>query len=120
MNGSLNGYDHVQTVPIGNLTTASVAASPDPQARRTVEVDIPAMEKEVFDNWLRELWESKDEDMERFLDTGSFKVNEKSNVTPVVKIPVELRHRKEILDAFCFFWPAGIAYLWRRLRGRES
>jgi hypothetical protein len=37
-----------------------------------VEVDIPPMEKEVFDKWLRDLWESKDEDMERFLDTGSF------------------------------------------------
>jgi hypothetical protein len=36
-------------------------------------------------------------------------------VTPIVKIPVELRHRSEILDAFCFFWPASIAYLWRRL-----
>jgi hypothetical protein len=80
-----------------------------------VEVDIPPKEKEVFDKWLRDLWESKDDDMERFLDTGSFKVKE-ADMTPFVNIPVELRHRSEILEAFCFFWPAGISYLWRRLR----
>ena len=84
-----------------------------------MEVDIPAKEKEVFDNWLRELWELKDEDMERFLDTGSFKFKE-ADMTPFVNIPVELKRRSEILEAFCFFWPASIAYLWRRLRRRGS
>jgi hypothetical protein len=82
-----------------------------------VEVDIPPKEKEDFDIWLRELWELKDEDMERFLDTGGFKIKE-ADMTPLVIIPVELRHRSEILEAFCLFWPASIAYLWRRLRGR--
>jgi len=117
---TLNGGDAgIQTVPIGNLTTASGAAPPDPQARRTVEVDIPPQEKEVFDKWLWGLWESKDEDMERFLDTGSFSAKE-ADMTPIVKIPVELRRRSEILDAFCFFLPASIAYLWGRLRGQRS
>jgi len=111
---TLNGGDAgIQTVPIGNLAAASSAAPPDPQARRTVEVDIPPQEKEVFDKWLRDLWESKDEDMERFLDTGSFNAKE-ADLTPIVKIPLKLRHRSEILEAFCFFLPASIAYLWRR------
>lgn len=96
---------------------ASDAVSPNPQTSHTVKVDIPPEEKEVFDKWLRELWESKDEDMERFLDTGSFTVKEDLGVSPVVEIPLELRNKSEILEAFCFFWPASMAYLWRRLRG---
>jgi len=82
-----------------------------------VEVDIPPEEKDVFDEWLRELWEAKDDDMERFLDTGSFRHKGDSGAAPSVGIRLELRDKKDILDAFCFFWPATIGYLWSWLRG---
>ena len=111
-----NGDDDTRAVPIGNLSNASGAASPDPRTKRTVEVDIPPEEKEVFDKWLRELWESKDEDMERFLDMGSFRHKGNSGA-PSVSIRLELRDKRDILDAFCFFWPTTIGYLWSLLRG---
>lgn len=82
-----------------------------------MEVDIPPEEKDVFDKWLRELWESKDEDMERFLDTGSFQLKGESDATLAVKIPLELSQRWEILYAFGFFWPASIACLWKKICG---
>lgn len=112
-----NGDGDTQDVPIGNLSNASAAGSPDPRAKRTVEVDIPPEEKYVFDKWLRELWEAKDEDMERFLDTGSFRHKGDSGEAPSVGIRLELRDKRDILDAFCFFWPATIGYLLSWLRG---
>ncbi len=102
-------------VPIGDIATASGASTPDTRPRHAVEVDIPVKEKETFDIWLRRLWTEKDEDMDRYLEMGSF--NSRKASTPSIEIPLKLRENSEILDAFCFFWPAVIAYLWRRLRG---
>jgi len=101
-------------VPIGDLTTASNVQAPNPKTDHTVEVDIPTNEKEVFDSWLRKLWKEKDDDMERYLETGSL-ASKTTDTT--IEIPVKLKRKREILDAFCFFWPAGIAYLWRTIRG---
>lgn len=111
----LRMFDVTGGVPIGNLAGTSNAGTPDPKAKRVVEVDIPADEKEVFDEWLRKLWQEKDDSMERFFETGSLAPKGPQRV--VVEIPLRLRRRREILDAFCFFWPASAAYLWGRLRG---
>ena len=73
------------------------------------EVDVPSGEKETFDKWLQRLWREKDESMERFHTTGQFRTGAR------VDIPVELRNTREILDAFCFFWPAAVAYGWGKL-----
>ncbi|KAF8973757.1 acyltransferase-domain-containing protein [Flammula alnicola] len=102
-------------VPIGDLAGTSGAKTPDRKAKRIVEVDIPSEEKEVFDFWLRKLWQEKDEDMDKFLETGS--LAPKDSNAPVVEIPLQLRRKREILDAFCFFWPGLVAYLWGRIRG---
>uniref|UniRef100_A0A8H8CPN0 Phospholipid/glycerol acyltransferase domain-containing protein n=1 Tax=Psilocybe cubensis TaxID=181762 RepID=A0A8H8CPN0_PSICU len=106
-------FDVTKGVPIGNLSGTTSAATPDPKSKRIVEVDIPSDEKEVFDIWLRKLWQEKDDGMDKFFETGSLA----SKGAPTVEIPLRLRRKREILDAFCFFWPASVAYLWGRLRG---
>jgi len=105
----------VTDVPIGDLTAASSLKTPDLKAKGAIEVDIPSEEKETFDVWLRKLWYEKDESINKFFETKTFEF--KPGQTPAIDIPVELRKKREILDAFCFFWPAGIAYLWGKIRG---
>ncbi|KNZ73498.1 hypothetical protein J132_03262 [Termitomyces sp. J132] len=77
-----------------------------------VATDVPIEEKKTFDVWLRELWQEKDDLITVFLQTGSFRV---SGMSPI-EIPVKLRRKREILDAFCFFLPAGVGYLWGMIR----
>jgi len=105
-------FDVARDVPIGDITTASGASTPNSRRKHTVEVDIPVNEKETFDIWLRKLWTEKDKDMDRYLEVGSF--NSKQIPTPSIEIPLRLREKSEILDAFCFFWPAVFVYFWRR------
>lgn len=107
-------FEVTGNVPIGDLSGISGAKTPDSKAN-TVEVDIPNHEKNVFDIWLRKLWTEKDESVDNFFNTGLFD-SATTNVT-TVEIPLKLHRTKEILDAFCFFWPGGIAYLWRKMKG---
>jgi len=111
----LRMFDVTDNVPIGNLAGASGNRTPDRNAKHIVEVDIPTDEKDVFDVWLRKLWQEKDEAMDRFCETKTFQSDD--NSTPSIEIPLKLRRKRETLDAFCFFWPACVAYLWGRLRG---
>lgn len=101
-------FDVKRDIPVGNLETSKTNGS--------VEVDIPAEEKERFDLWLRKLWREKDESMDRFYETGFFDTSSASKGLKV-EIPLKLGRKREILDAFCFFLPAGVAYLWGRVRG---
>jgi hypothetical protein len=109
----LRMFDVKAGVPIGDLAGASATSDPDRKAKH-IEVDIPNAEKEVFDVWLRKLWQEKDEAMDKFFERESLAL--KDSKAPVVEIPLKLRQTREILDAFCFFWPAGVAYLWGRIR----
>ncbi|PPQ72722.1 hypothetical protein CVT26_003017 [Gymnopilus dilepis] len=111
----LRMFDVRNGVPIGNLVGTSSAATPDPKAKHILEVDIPSDEKDVFDLWLRKLWQEKDDGIDKFFENNSFNSGEKP--LPSIEIPLKLRRKWEILDAFCFFWPASVAYLWGRLRG---
>jgi hypothetical protein len=111
----LRMFDVKGGVPIGDLAGTSAAGTPDPKAKHIVEVDIPNEEKDVFDVWLRKLWQEKDQGMDKFFESHSFKSKDTSVAS--VEIPLKLRRKREILDAFCFFWPASVAYLWGRLRG---
>ena len=110
----LRMFDVRNGVPIGNLVGTSSAATPDPKAKHILEVDIPSDEKDVFDLWLRKLWQEKDDGIDKFFENNSFNSGEKP--LPSIEIPLKLRRKWEILDAFCFFWPASVAYLWGRLR----
>lgn len=111
----LRMFEVTGNVPIGNLAGTSWSKTPDPKDKHTVEVDIPDHEKHKFDIWLRKLWMEKDESMDNFFKTGLFESTTTNSTA--VEIPLELHRKREIFDAFCFFWPGGIAYLWRKMRG---
>ena len=111
----LRMFEVTRNVPIGDLAGTSDTKTPDPKAKHTVEVDIPDHEKHIFDVWLRTLWMEKDVSMDNFFKTGLFE-SATSNAT-TVEIPLKLHSKREILDAFCFFWPGGMAYLWHKMRG---
>lgn len=75
-----------------------------------VQLDISECEKVTFDLWLRKLWSEKDDYITKFLDTGTTPSRQKP-----VEIPLELRKRLEIAEAYCFFVPLLVAYWWKRL-----
>jgi len=94
-------------VPLGDLSATQKATTPNGSAdEHTVEVEIPPTEKAVFENWLRELWQEKDQFISRYLITGH-------TSSEFVDIPIRLRRNREYLDPFCFFIPAALGYLWR-------
>lgn len=109
----LRRFDVATGVPVGDLSAGISSTTPVKQRRAQIkEVDIPEGEKEQFDVWLRELWQEKDDSMTRFSESASFSPHE----ARAVEIPLKLRRKREILDAFCFFLPAGIVYSWNKLR----
>ncbi|KAF8272976.1 acyltransferase-domain-containing protein [Lactarius quietus] len=97
-------FDVAKHVPIG------AHRSPHGQA---IGVDVPDDEREAFDVWLRDRWSEKDQLMQRFYDTGSFSPS--LDKFPALDIPLQLRHKWEILDAYCFFIPAIVGYAWTKL-----
>jgi lysocardiolipin and lysophospholipid acyltransferase len=102
----LRMFDVRHDVPIGDLSSSKPSESPS-QKGGTVEVDIPPAERDAFDSWIRRLWQEKDESIDNFHLTGSFNPNQ-PDVT-VTQIPLKLRRKREILDAFCFL-PGAFAY----------
>ncbi|KAF5377573.1 hypothetical protein D9615_005228 [Tricholomella constricta] len=109
----LKMFDVAADIPIGDMSTKPTLASSGVANGHTAEVEIPDQEKEVFETWLRELWQAKDDSMTRFYETGTFCPG--TGISPV-EIPLKLRHWREFLDAFCFFLPAGAGYLWGKIR----
>ena len=109
-------FNVASEVPIGDISRSRLEALPNgiPSGKSThaTEVEIPEEEKVKFDLWLRDLWRDKDKRMERFLDTGSLVEDPQDSV----EIPLELRRRREILDAFAFFIPAVAGWVYSRLR----
>ncbi|KAI0094604.1 acyltransferase-domain-containing protein [Irpex rosettiformis] len=110
-------FNVAQEVPIGDLSTTNPSAAPSNKLKSkkghtdAIEVDIPETEKDKFDNWLRDLWRHKDDDLERYLATGSFVADRKE----VIEIPVALKRKRDALDAFCFFIPAVVGWLFSRI-----
>ncbi|KAG5648129.1 hypothetical protein DXG03_006083 [Asterophora parasitica] len=109
----LKMFDVATDIPIGDMTAKPTLASSGAPGEHTAEVEIPELEKEVFDAWMRDLWQKKDDSMTRFYETASF--SQENGISPV-EVPLKLRRKREFLDAFCFFLPAGAGYLWGRLR----
>ncbi len=106
-------FDVREHIPIGSKGDLPALAS-KPTAFAKNEVDVPEEEKEKFDTWLRELWGEKDEAITKYYETGTLDVIPEDSTA--VEIPLKLRRKREILDAFCFFFPAGMAYLLGRGR----
>lgn len=105
-------FDVASDVPIGAMPTRKSAVN-GLLNQHPAEVEIPEAEKEQFDVWLRELWQEKDESVTRFLETASF--SEGRRPTTVIEIPLRLRRKRDILDAFCFFLPACAFYIWVKI-----
>lgn len=108
-------FDVSREVPIGDLSKVNPSKLPNGSggsAKEAAETDVPQGEKDEFDKWLRELWNTKDRDVDRYLEGGSF-VNDPSLR---VEIPIAIRRKREILDAFCFFIPALLGWIFSRLK----
>ena len=104
-------FDVAKHVPISaGASRSRLNGSPLGQ---TVGVDVPEDEREAFDVWLRNRWSEKDQLMQRFYDTGSFSPS--LDKSPALDIPLQLRDKREILDAYCFFIPAIVGYAWTKL-----
>ncbi|KAL6304272.1 acyltransferase-domain-containing protein [Sparassis latifolia] len=90
-------------VPIGGDVSASIPNGTPYGSFKShaTEVDIPKEEGDKFELWLRSLWGEKDTLIDKYLETGSF-VDDAAART---EIPLQLRHRREVLDAFGFFMP---------------
>lgn len=102
-------------VPIGDMSSSKPSVIPGHSpSKRTVEVDIPEEEKAEFDEWLRQLWRDKDESITTFPEAGSFL--SANSTTPDAEIPLRLRKKMEIFDAFCFFIPRVVGHFWERIR----
>jgi len=112
----LRVFDVSKDVPIGDISASNPNVVPKGQPNgHAVEVDFADEEKATFDLWLRELWRDKDESIVRFHETGFF-VAGKLYETASVDIPLELRNKHEISDAFCFFLPAFFRFVSTKLR----
>ncbi|KAI0639245.1 acyltransferase-domain-containing protein [Trametes polyzona] len=109
-------FDVNREVPIGDVSASNPKVLPNGSAKSAVEVDIPEGEREAFEIWLRDLWREKDQLMGRFLETGSLDAPAASGKAVEVEVPLRLKHRYEVLDAFCFFVPAVAGWAWSKLR----
>lgn len=106
-------FDVGKEVPIGDLSASDPSKLPNGSARDpTVETDIPQSEKDRFDEWLLALWNAKDANMDRFLETGSLA----KDLSTRVAVPVAVRQKREALDAFCFFIPALVGWMFSKLK----
>lgn len=103
-------FNVASDVPLGDLSSSNPTVLPNGSATSAVEIEVPEAEKVIFEEWLRGIWREKDQLMAKYLDTGSF-VSE-----DVVEIPLQLRSKHEILDAFCFFTPAMLGWTWTKFR----
>ncbi|KAK0208550.1 acyltransferase-domain-containing protein [Desarmillaria ectypa] len=106
----LRMFDVAREVPIGDLSGSNPEVSP--KTEPMVEVDIPEGEKKGFDEWLKGLWKEKDDSIGMFYEANSFS---REKVTEV-EIPLELRRKREMLDAFCFFLPAAVGWAWGKCK----
>ena len=110
-------FNVAQEVPIGDLSASNPSTVPSSKHKSekspmdAVEVDIPEEERDRFDTWLRDLWRRKDDNIERYLSSGSFTAASDQ----AVDIPIALKRRRDILDAFCFFIPAFAGWLCSKL-----
>jgi hypothetical protein len=99
-------------VPIGKISDS--ISGTQFNGPSSAQVDAPEDERQTFDVWLRERWTEKDQLMQRFHDTGSF--SSSLDKYPEIDVPLQLRHQREILDAFGFFIPAVVGYAWTQLQ----
>lgn len=107
-------FDVAADVPIGNIAGGMSRTSPRGEVPG---VDVPEDERQAFDVWLRDRWIEKDNLIQRFHDTGTF--SSSLDKYPEIDVPLELRHKGEVLGIFLFFIPA-LGYAWSRLQSSAT
>jgi Acyltransferase C-terminus len=108
-------FNVAKEVPIGDVSSSdSSIPSQDSNASSVLEVDVPESEREVFDLWVRNLWQDKDRLISRFHETGTFSPS--LETSPELSIPVELRHPHDLLDPLFFFVPVVARFIWTKCR----
>jgi len=108
-------FDVAKDVPIGDIPRSISGTLHDGLSNgQMLGVDVPEDERQTFDVWLRNRWTEKDQLIQRFHDTGSF--SSSLGKYPEIIIPLQLRHRREVLDAFSFFIPAIVGYAWAQFQ----
>lgn len=100
-------FDVAKDLPIGDISGSILANG---SANNFVELDLSERDKETFDIWLRELWSKKDDYITQFLESNTTSSKQKP-----VEIPLQLRKKREIAEAYCFFAPVLIGYWWKKL-----
>src|ERR1700722_8858835 len=112
-------FDVASEVPIGSSKDSPIDSA---RSRRTQPDDIEFSEEERtrFDLWLRELWQDKDQLISRFHETGTFVSETTKFENSDVVIPMELRRKRDFLDAFCFCGPAIAGYIWAKFIPRHT
>jgi len=89
------------------------------RAEREKDMDPTTKEAALFEQWLRKMWREKDALLDRYLETGTFADRSKVTIrdsgvsvdvaTPrgsgEIEVPMELRSKWEILEAFGLFVP---------------
>jgi hypothetical protein len=108
-------FDVAKDVPIGDISRSISGTLHDGLSNgQMLGVDVQEDERQTFDVWLRNRWTEKDQFIQRFHDTGSF--SSSLDKYPEIIVPLQLRHRREVLDAFSFFIPAIVGYAWAQFQ----
>jgi hypothetical protein len=112
-------FDVATDVPIGNIPRSIPRNSANGLSRgQILGGDVPEEERQTFDVWLRDRWIEKDKLMQRFHDTGSF--SSTLDKYPEIDVPIQLRRRREVLNAYFFVLPALVGYAWAQLHHFSS
>jgi hypothetical protein len=108
-------FDVAADVPIGKIPRSISGTPLDGLSRGEVlGVDVPEDERQTFDVWLRDRWTEKEQLIQRFHDSGSF--SSPLDKYPEINLPLQLKHRREVLGVFLFFIPPIVGYAWTQLR----
>lgn len=131
-------YNVETDVPLGKLTTQASGTLTRQMSRADQEknMDPTPEETEIFDKWLRKIWREKDTLVERYLTSGTFEKHDGKDISSVetsagvetiflhgttsrvFEVPVALRSKMDILDAFSYLTPIIIPKLvinvWKR------
>lgn len=100
-------FDVAKDVPTGSTFNPVLSNG---SANDVSELDLSECEKDTFDAWLRKLWSEKDDYITQFLEIGTSPKKQQP-----VEIPLQLRNKWEIPEAYCFFAPVLVAYWLKKL-----
>lgn len=102
---------HIRRIPLDDIPFAAHSLSPTLKAKE-LDAALSIEEREVFDEWLRKLWTSKDALLESFALNGEFKTSsiEGGKNAKRLEIPISVRGVDDYLLIGLNFLPIYLAY----------